>query len=168
VHPLLRTLLAEEASAGASLYDYRVPIAVLDDELKQDSLRPYHDPFGNHPAGAAWNKEWLAAAAPVAMPAAEPPAPPSSGDEVPPDPASAPAARDADAPLHESTSGLVVLVQEDLAAVTAPVRDLASILLREAALAMTLVGIATPLWWFLVSRFTSTRERRVAEPERGS
>ncbi|MFO0902061.1 MAG: serine/threonine protein kinase [Pirellulales bacterium] len=140
VHPLLKQLLlSEDAAETDSLRDYQLAPAVLDAELGDDSLNTYHDPFGNHPAGAAWNKPWLAAAAPVTMPAAD------SND---------------DAPIRDSTSGLVVLVQEDLTAITAPVRALAYQLLREGILALALVSLVTPLWWLFVWRITTGRERR--------
>lgn len=140
VHPLLRKLLAEEPSASEALGDYRVPAKQLDEELRQDSLSAYHDPLGDHPAGEAWAKPWLAAAAPVTMPATDTGETTSGVAE--------------EVPTREAASGLVVLVQEDLGAVTAPVRALAYQLVREGLAALAVVVAASFAWWRLVSRFT--------------
>ncbi|MFO0821058.1 MAG: serine/threonine protein kinase [Pirellulales bacterium] len=140
VHPLLRKLLAEEPSASEALGDYRVPAEQLDEELRQDSLSAYRDPLGDHPAGMAWAKPWLAAAAPVTMPATDTGETTSDVDE--------------EVPTRETASGLVVLVQEDLSAVTAPVRALAYQLVREGLAALAVVVAASFAWWRLVSRFT--------------
>lgn len=144
VHPLLKKLLAEEPSASEALGDYRVPAEQLDEELRQDSLNAYHDPLSDHPAGAAWAKPWLAAAAPVTMPATD------TGDTA--------SGVNKEVPTRETSSGLVVLVQEDLGAVTAPVRALAYQLLREGLAALAVVSAASFAWWRLVSRFAMSKK----------
>ena len=105
--------------------------------LQKDGTLPsneYTDPLGNDPLGKAYQRSWLAAAAPVRSVNA-----------------------DDDTSGGQKTAGLVVLVQEDYLAVISPVRQLGQRLVREGLLALAVVLLVTILLWIVVLRILRTQ-----------
>jgi hypothetical protein len=99
-------------------------------QFNEDRTLPqaiYVDPLGEHELGSEYNRQWLAASAPVR-------------------------AVNNDSPISDDHSGLVVLVQEDYLAVISPVRQLGERLVREGLLALAVVVLVTILLWYVVLR----------------
>jgi hypothetical protein len=124
-HPIFDQALLAGQALPPSFQQLRVP-------LRKDGTlanAEYEDPLGKEMLGQAYNRTWLAAAAPVRS---------VNGD--------------LDTSGKENSSGLVVLVQEDYLAVISPVRVLGKRLVREGLLALAVVVLVTVLLWFMVLR----------------
>ncbi|MHB8862661.1 MAG: hypothetical protein ACYC6N_09670, partial [Pirellulaceae bacterium] len=122
-HPLLTKLYHEGAGLDNefTLSDYRV---ALDAPLTDTYT--YVDPMGAAPGGEAYAREWIAAFAPVMIP------------------------QDAARGSNAISSGLVVLVQEDMASATTPVRDLGRGLARKGIRALVIFLLVVALLWYFV------------------
>jgi hypothetical protein len=123
-HPLLTKIYGAGAGLASefSLSQYRVPLSA-----RTSDTHEYVDPLGGAPGGEAYNRDWIAASAPVMI--------------------RQDAARASSEPV---SSGLVVFVQEDMASATTPVRDLGRELARKGLRALAVFLLVVALLWYFV------------------
>lgn len=136
-HPLLAELRKKYDPLPDRFSDYRVE---FETDFNDPNFR-YRDPLGDDPEGEKYRGEWIVAKAPVLLPVARGNG--ASGEE----------------------SGLVVLVQEDLAAAAGPTHQLARRLAREGvwALVIVLVAVVT-LWLIVVMVVSETHDLLIGKP----
>jgi hypothetical protein len=133
-HPLYTELLRRERRVPDRLLsDYRVRI----DQWPGSGMDNYRDPLGKDQEGGEYRGRWIAAKQPVRMQSVTEP---SNGD---------------------ADTGLMVIVQEDYASVTAPVRTLGQWLVGQGILAMFCFTGVVILLWYAVRR---EREERLPPP----
>lgn len=131
-HPLL-TALATKASTMRDM----TLVPPIDPrqlaQLRTDGLRDYQDPAAEHPDGAVYKGEWIAAIQQVALPAL---------DEV-----------------HSgSGTDLWVLVQERASRAQDPVHQLGNRLQNESMIALITVVLVICVLWYFVFRLSEVRE----------
>jgi hypothetical protein len=144
-HPLFTRILAEHRNLDTQFSSsprYRVPLDAMQDG------RIYHDPLGQHPEGADFRQNWIAAKREVRL---------QRGGES----FSTPTATDAaigvekdSRPLSVDT-GLVVLVQEDYDLAAGAVHQLGDSLLKQGVVALSSVVLLVVVLWYSVARALS-------------
>lgn len=131
-HPLLTSLTTQ---APPTSDEYLLP--PIDAEqlagLRRGGLRNYHDPAAEHPAGASFQGEWIAAIQQVSLPALDQ----SHGD---------------------TGTDLWVLVQERASRAQDPVHQLGNRLQRESMIALSTVVLVICVLWYFVFRLNEVRE----------
>lgn len=135
-HPLFDQLLRDGGKLPEEFPDFRVPETLL----RGTGGQLYQDPLSQHELGKDFNKQWIAAAAPVHAPGSR---------------------RD------DSPTGLIVLVQEDFQRVISPVQELGRRLVREGVLALcVVVAMSVAIWYMVVRMFRDPAGggRRGVEP----
>jgi hypothetical protein len=139
-HPLLHQLRKEHGVTPERFSEYRVKIK--GEQLNNPEYR-YHDPFGADEEGSDYDREWIVAASPVKLPQPR-----------------------GDAEGVADDSNLLVLVQEDREAATAPTRELGKRLAAEAIWALGIVLVIIFALWFFVIRYANewrdTRRAKLA------
>ena len=124
-HPLFDQLLEKKTHLLKQFTEARFHVR-LDDLKEEGGSNTYQDPLAQDPAGADYNKEWVAAKMPVHL------------------------IRRQDGHAESVDTGLVVVVQEDYQAALDPVHGLGRRLLREGLGALVLVlCIVFTLWYFV-------------------
>jgi hypothetical protein len=126
-HPLLVTLRAKEGQTPDRFSQEKFRVKLTDDF--DDPQYRYRDPLAQDESGKQYHGEWIVARADVLMPETH-----GAGSHA------------------AEKSGLVVLVQEDVAAATQPSRRLAQRLAREGLWALGIVVIVVLSLWFFVVR----------------
>lgn len=121
-HPLFDEITRSGNPLPEEFRNRRVPLDAQG-ELPDAIQRQYFDPLASDDLAAWYAGPWIASAVPVYL------------NHDP-----------------ESKSGLVVLVQESYQAVTGPVRELGTRLVREGVLAIAVVILVTGLLWYAVLR----------------
>jgi serine/threonine protein kinase len=139
-HPLLHKMREEYGQVPERFNKYRVDITPEFDNPKYR----YHDPLAQDREGAAYEGDWIVAAAPVKLPIAR-----------------------GDTEGTTGASGLTVLVQEDWSAAAAPAHQLARRLAREGLWALGIVMVVIfSLWFFVVRNLGEWRESPVKPPRK--
>ena len=105
-----------------------------------EQVHTYHDPLGDAPGGEAYRRKWIAAEAPVLLDQSR---------------------RGEDGQPMTEDSGLIVLVQQDNAAVTQPVRQMGQKLVREGVMALLVVVVVVMALWSFVVRVLGGSTRLV-------
>jgi hypothetical protein len=138
-HPLLKHLRTEHDITPERFSKYRVKIK---GEQLNNPEYVYRDPFGEDEEGDDYDRDWIVAASPVKLPLAH-------GDDVTEVP---------------EDSNLLILVQEDREAATAPTRELGKRLAAEAIWALGIVlVIIFSLWFFVIRNANEWRDTRRAK-----
>jgi hypothetical protein len=125
-HPLYDQILATSNALPSHFSQYRVDVSQWE---RTDVLRLYRDPLGgDDKQGAAYQRDWIAAKAPVQL-----------------------ARTDAEGNRHVEDSGWMVLVQEDKQAAATPVYLLGEKLVRDGLVALAVIlAVVIALWYFVV------------------